>query len=198
MPADLGLIIANLTSFYDLRRKVVIHVGADGGQLLGYAPLSLKVIAVDKDPSAIRRLEERIPEQSLGETVSVVPGDFRNLDLHGDVVLLEFCLHEMSEPRSAIEHARSIAADVLVIDHLPESRWAWYANEDEAMARAWKAVAAAGPRERRSYEAVQRFGDYRELEERFSSLGEESHRRIRALREQPAVVIPMPYGIALV
>jgi len=197
MPTDVGLIVDNLTSFYDFRHKVVVHVGAGGGQMLGYAPLCQRVLAVDIDVSAVRRLEQRITEQALQETVSVVTGDFCDLDLHGDVVLFEFCLHEMREPRRAIDHARATASDVVVIDHLPESKWAWYANEAEAMAGAWEAVAAAGTRRRQSYQALQCFDDYRELRAKLAALGEESHRRIRALQERTAIVIPMPYGIAL-
>ena len=197
MPTDVRLIVANLASFYDFKNKVVVHVGAGGGQLLGYAHSTLKVLAVDRDMSAIRRLEEKIAEQALETTVSVITGDFCALDLRGDVVLLEFCLHEMPNPRLAIDHARAITPEVVVIDHLPESKWAWYANEETDMARAWEAVAAARPRREESYQALQCFGDYGELQARFSGLGEESLRRIRALQESPAIAIPMPYRIAL-
>ena len=197
MPTDLGLIIANLTAFYDFRNKVVVHVGAGGGQLLGYARSSRKVLAVDRDPAAVRRLEEKVAEQELGETVTVVTGDFHVLDLQGDVVLFEFCLHEMPNPRTAIDHARAITSDIVVIDHLPESEWARYANEEKDMARAWEAVAAARPRREESFQALQCFGNHGELRARFSGLGQESLRRISVLQEQAPIAIPMPYRIAL-
>jgi hypothetical protein len=197
MPTDLGLIITNLTSFYDFTHKLVVHVGAGGGQLLGYAPVCRRILAVDNDAEAMRRLEERIAADALENRVSPVSGDFNDLDLHGDVVLFEFCLHEMPEPRAAIDRARATAADVLVIDHLPDSQWAWYANEAPAMARAWEAVAAMGAKRQQSYQARQRFDDYRALQAKFSTLGDESHRRIGAFDGQTAIVIPMPYGIAL-
>jgi len=197
LPTDLGLIIGNLTSFYDFRAKSVLHAGAGGGQLLGYADRARKVVAVDKDPDGLRRLEAAVSAQGLEKTVAVTAGDFYDLDLKADVVLLEFCLHEMRDPRRAIDHARAAAPDVVVIDHLPASPWAWYANEGELMARAWKAIEASGARRTQSYEAVQRFDDHRALRKRFSDLGEESHRRIAAFDGQTGIAIPMPYGIAL-
>jgi len=60
MPTDLDLIVANLTSFHDFSGKIVIHVGAGGGQLIGYAASCRKVVAVDNDPSALERLEQRV------------------------------------------------------------------------------------------------------------------------------------------
>src|SRR5882672_2122131 len=138
MPTDLDLIVANLTSFHDFSGKIVIHVGAGGGQLIGYAASCRKVVAVDNDPSALERLEQRVADLALQTTVSVVACDFYDLELPGDVVLFEFCLHEMRDPVAAIDLARAMAEDVVVIDHLPESRWSWYANEEKAVARTWK------------------------------------------------------------
>jgi hypothetical protein len=197
VPTDIGLIVANLTAFYDFKDKVVVHVGAGGGQLVGYAPLARRVLAVDKDPVAVRRLEERIAAQGLDGRVLVVIGDFLGLELAGDVVLLEFCLHEMREPGAVIERARAIAPDVVVIDHLPESSWSFYADETEQMARAWDAVASARVRRGERCEARQRFDTYHELKERLSAQGQESRRRIERFRHQAPVEVSMPYGIAL-
>src|SRR4029450_1175389 len=108
-----------------------------------------------------------------------VPGDVAPLDVKGDFVLLEFCLHEMPDPTRALAHARACAPDVLVIDHRPESRWSWYAGEERDMPRAGDAVTAAGPRPRSAAQPA------------------ESHRRIEELRDRAPVTIPMPYGIAL-
>ena len=197
MATDLALVLAHLTSFYDFGRKVVVHAGAGGGQLIGYARASRKVLAVDPDPAAIQRLERRIAREGLQEIVSVLPGDFRDLDLHGDVVLLEFCLHQLSDPLAAIGAARAIAPDVVVIDHLTGSRWSWYANEAEAVAAAWDAVGRAGTRGRRSFEGLQRFRSYEELRARFSAMGQESQRRILDLQGRTDIAVPMPYGVAL-
>jgi hypothetical protein len=86
---------------------------------------------------------------------------------------------------------------MIVIDHRPESRWAWYADEDRDMARAWEAVAARGSRRMQAYEAVQRFDRYQDLRDRFAALGDESHQRIAALEGRALIEIPMPYAIAL-
>ncbi len=86
MPTDLALINANLASFYDFGAKVVVHVGAGGGRMLGYAALSKRVFAVDNDVAAVERLEASIAELALNDVVSVVAGDFDDLDLSGDVV----------------------------------------------------------------------------------------------------------------
>lgn len=197
MPTDLDLIVADLTSFYDFREKIVIHVGAGGGQLIGYASSCRKVVAVDNDVPALERLEQRVADLALQKTVSAVACDFYDLELPGDVVLFEFCLHEMRDPGAAIDLARAMAEDVVVIDHLPESRWSWYANEEKAIAGTWKAVAAKGTRAMQSYRAVQKFENYPKLQAKFSSLGDESLRRIGELRDRTAIEIPMPYGIAL-
>ena len=114
-----------------------------------------------------------------------------------DVVLLEFCLHEMEEPDRAIRHARSLASDVVVIDHLPTSKWMWYADEATGAARAWVAVAAAGSRRTQSYEGLQRFDDYGALQVKLSAQGRTSCERIADLAGESSIAIPMPYGIAL-
>ena len=198
MPTDLDLIVANLTSFHDFSGKIVIHVGAGWGQLIGYAAACRKVVAVDHDVPALERLEQRVADLALQKTVSVVACDFYDLELPGDVVLFEFCLHEMRDPSAAIDLARAMAEEVVVMDHLPESRWSWYANEDKAVAGTWKAVVAKGTRAMRSYDAVQKFDSYPQLQARFSSQGEESLRRIGELQGRTGIEIPMPYGIALI
>ena len=70
MPTDLGLIIGNLTAFYDFSHKIVVHVGAGGGQLIGYAAACQQVLAVDKDAAAVRRLQQEIAEQGLEENAA--------------------------------------------------------------------------------------------------------------------------------
>lgn len=197
MPTDISQILANLTSFYLFRGKRVVHVGVGAGSLLGYASSAQTVYAVDNDTSVTSLLQRRVVSEGLEDTVSVVTRDFFEVVLPSDVVLLEFCLHEMEEPDRAIRHARSLAPDVVVIDHLPTSNWLWYANETTGAANAWAAVSAGGPREMQSYEAWQRFDDYETLQAKFSALGQTSRERIAELASQSTIVIPMPYGIAL-
>jgi hypothetical protein len=198
LPTDLGRILTHLTAFYDFRDKVVVHVGAGGGQLLGYAPLTRRVVAIDRDPAALQRLHEKIATDSLEAKVAVMRGDIEDLTVAGDVVLLEFCLHEMRDPGTILRHTRALAPEVVVIDHRPDSRWVWYANEAEDMARAWEAVAAAGVEREQTFHALQRFEAYRDLVARFAGLGEEALKRIRELEYEAPIEIAMPYGIALV
>jgi hypothetical protein len=197
MPTVHDQIVANLTSAYDFSGRIVIHVGAGGGQLIGYASSCRKVVAVDNDEAALLRLEQRVADLALEKTVTVVACDFYDLELPADVVLFEFCLHEMRDPAGAIDLGRAMAEDVVVIDHLPESRWAWYANEDKAVARAWKTIAAKGTRTMQSFEAVGRFDSYAELQAKLAPCGDESLRRIGELHGRTAIEIPMPYGVAL-
>jgi tRNA A58 N-methylase Trm61 len=197
MPTDISQILANLTSFYSFRDKRVVHVGVGAGNLLGYASLAQSVYAVDSDSSVTALLQSRVATEGLESTVSVVTRDFFEFVVPSDVVLLEFCLHEMKEPERALRHARSLASDVVVIDHLQESKWLWYADETEGAVKAWAAISAGGPRKTQSYEALQRFDDYGSLQERFAALGSKSRERIVELAGQAAITIPMPYGIAL-
>ncbi len=197
MPAHIDKIIADMTSFYDFKDKTVVHVGAGGGQLIGYAPVCRQVVAVDNDPAAVARLESKIDELALRGRVSIVPSDFYDVEFTGDVALLEFCLHEMRDPCVALDQARAIAPEVVVIEHLPDSRWIWLADEDEDATRAWEAVEAAGRKKRDSYETNVTIDDYAQLEAKFAEQGEESLRRIAELRGKGGIVIPMRYGIAL-
>ena len=70
MATDTDAILSNLCSFYDMRDKSVIHVGAGGGQLIGYAFNARSVLAVDPDRIAVSRLETAI--QQLNETGSTI------------------------------------------------------------------------------------------------------------------------------
>ncbi|MDD4857209.1 MAG: hypothetical protein PHD74_03785 [Candidatus Krumholzibacteria bacterium] len=56
MATDIGKIVENLVSFYDFKGKDVVHVGAGGGQLVGYAHSPRKITAIDNDRSAVERL----------------------------------------------------------------------------------------------------------------------------------------------
>jgi len=62
MAADVRAIVANLAEFYDFGSKVVVDVGAGGGQLVEFARPARRVVAVDRidersiaSPSVSRR-----------------------------------------------------------------------------------------------------------------------------------------------
>lgn len=196
MATDVEAIIANLVAFYDFSGKRVIHVGAGGGQLIGYAHRARHVTAVDPDAQAIERLRERLTGE-LATKFTIVQGDFCAMRLTANVVLFEVCLHEIADPVKALECAARTAPDIVVIDHLPESEWSWYACETEKLEVSWGAVETRGVRRRAPFEAQQRFRDYEELLGKLGGLGEEATRRMGTFEGRRDIVIPMPYGIAL-
>ena len=55
MATDIAAILRDLESCYDFTRKSVIHVGAGGGQLIGYAGRTRNVLGVDPDTAAAER-----------------------------------------------------------------------------------------------------------------------------------------------
>jgi len=197
LATDIGQIVANLAAFYDFSRKTVIDVGAGGGQLIEYARSAARVIAVDPDEAAVARLAARAREAGLEDRLTLVTRDFLEVRDRGDVVLFEFCLHLMSEPAKALALAAELAPEVVVLGHAPGSRWSWYAAEDEEVEAAWRAAESKRIRRRQDSEAVQNFRDYGELEARLAGQGPKSRDRIRALRSQTAISIPMPYRLAL-
>lgn len=197
MATDIAAILTNLTTFYRFAEKSVIHVGAGGGQLIGYAKDARFVVAVDSDFSAVERLNAVIAAMGLHNRFAVVHGELGpDLDA-ADVVLLEFCLHEIADPETALKRAQSLAPDVVVIDHDPESRWAWYTAETEKARRSWSAVEQRPIRADQRFHALQRFSDAGELVKRVGTLGEPAISRAKALTGESPIEIEMKYRIAL-
>lgn len=197
MATDITRIITTLTDFCDFTDKAVISVGAGGGQLVEYARGARKVYAVDNDPAAIERLNAALAKAGLADLFETITADFLATKLSGDVVVFEFCLHEMADPTAAIAHARTMAADVVVIDHAPNSEWSFYTAEGEKIAAEWRAVEAAGTRRHIHHQAIQRFADYAEIFEKLKVLGPPATERILCFRESRDFTIEMPYAIAL-
>ncbi len=197
LATDVGEIARRLASFYDFAAKTVIDVGAGGGQLVEYARPAARVMAVDRDLAALERLGVRLRELRLSEKCELIADDLLEVRAQGDVVLLEFCLHEMAAPDVALAHARKLAPDVVVIDHAPGSPWAWYAAEDGGVEAAWNAVARERVRRQEDVQALQLFADYAELEVKLSANLQVSRDRIHAHRGEQAISIPMPYRLAL-
>lgn len=197
MATDLDEIVRMLSAFYEFLGKTLVAVGAGGGQLVEYARPARRVIAVDHDSAALLRLAARLPALGLDDKFTLVASDILDARTRGDVLLFEFCLHEMPEPERALVHARRLAPDVVVIDHAPGSLWEWYAAEDSAVEAAWAAVDQQVIRRQQDVEAWQRFPDYAALEAKLSGQGSESLERSEPLRGETAIAIPMPYRMAL-
>jgi len=194
---DLEAIVRSLVTFYDFAGKTVVSVGAGGGQLVEYARQAHRVIAVDQDAAAIERLAMRLGESGMAKKFTIVHGDLLTVRPSGDIVLFEFCLHEMPDPERALDHAGHLAPDVMVIDHAPGSRWSWCAAEDGQVETGWNAVARRPIRRSLDIEAFQRFRDYRELEAKMAAQGPTSLERIATYRSHEDISIPMPYRLAL-
>ena len=197
MATDTALVLANLTRFFNFHDKTVIHVGAGGGQFIGYARDARHVIAADPDTAAVARLRQAIDAQGLAGKFTLREQTFETLAEPADVVLFEFCLHEMTDPDAMLRHARGLAPDTVVIDHAPESRWAWYVAETEKAERSWAAVERAGIRRDESCRGWQRFADVRELLAKVEPQGEPAIGRALAHAGMVAIEIPMSYRIAL-
>jgi SAM-dependent methyltransferase len=194
---DIGEIVSELVRFYDFTGKTVIEVGAGGGQLIEYARPARRVIAVDRDAAALARLEMLVADRGWTDRFTLVAADFAGLQSRGDVVLFEFCLHEMPAPDAMLAQALDLAPEVLVIDHAPGSPWSWYAGEDGGVEGAWAAVERRGVHRRRDVEAWQQFRDFDELAGKLVSQVPECQTRIASFRGQRDIAIPMPYRIAV-
>jgi SAM-dependent methyltransferase len=197
LATDTREIALSLSAFYDFAGATVVDVGAGGGQLVEYARAARRVIAVDRDPAALDRLAARLRDCGMTDKFELVARDLLDVDTRGDVVLFEFCLHQMAEPGRALAHGRALGDQVVVIDHAPGSRWSWYAAEDRQVGAAWDAVGRWSIRQERDLLAWQRFRDFGELEARLAACRPESRERIEPLRGELDISIPMPYRLAL-
>lgn len=169
-----------------------------GGQLMGYAPRARRVTAVDSDAAAVALLAGKIEELGLPNT-AVQQAAFLAFDGRADLVFFEFCLHEIERPEAALAHAFSIAAEMLVADHAPQSAWAWCTAETEKAARGWAAVERyPARREALDVHALQHFPDLAALRARIAVLGEPSLSRVLDHRDQRDIVIGMDYRLALI
>jgi hypothetical protein len=197
MATDVAVVLENLLRFYGFDNKVMISVGAGGGQFVGYGRVARKVIAVDPDAAALAALAERIRALEVGDRFVLLQKDFMAVTERADVVLFEFALHEIPDPGAALAHGATLAPDTVIIDHAPGSPWAHAVDETEKVAASWQAVAARGIRRAEDYDAVQRFPSYRELFDKVNGQGAEAIRRIERWRGCTDITIPMAYRIAV-
>ena len=197
MVVDKSELAANLRAFYDFQGKSAVCIGAGGGLLLEPASGVARVVAIDRDAEALGRFRAEARTKWAGIPVRFVPRKFESVNPKGDVVYFEFCMHMMKDPRKTLEHARSLAPDIVVIEHLPGSRWVYYWAGEEEVLRTTKALESFGIRRRKRFTAEQRFNDWKALAERLSGQGKESRRRVLELKEAREVRMPMDYGLYL-
>jgi hypothetical protein len=188
---------ANLTRFYDFEGKEALYVGAGGGQLLGPATGVRKLVAIDSDAESLKGFRKEAKTKWAGIPIQFVPRRFESVKVRADVVYFEFCLHEMVRPIKALGHARSLAPEIVVMDHLPQSEWIFYGAEESQVLRSTRAVESFGVRRRERLRTEQRFNDYEELAARLAGVGKKSLQRSLALKGAKDIRIQMDYGLFL-
>lgn len=197
MAADYKQMEQNFRQFYEFSGKTVVGVGAGGGPFTDLVCEARKLIVIDKDPAAIRQWEARIAAGGLKDRVEVVHADFCATSPRGDVVYFEFCLHEMDDPSQTLRHALTLAPEVLVFDHLPDSEWAFQGAEEDKVRRSTDALASFHCLRRQAFRTEQRFQTYQQLLDRLSSQGALAMQRAERYRDADEIVIPMTYGVSL-
>jgi tRNA G37 N-methylase Trm5 len=198
MATDIQKIIQNLVAVYDPNGRTIIVVGGGGGQFIEYGRRAAQILSLDSDPEAIRRLRENLKKAGLEDRFTPILGDFNESQLKGDAVLFEFCLHEMSDPEAAIRHAQTMAPDIVVIDHWPDSEWSYYTAETEKVKACWKSLESFSLKKKQSYQLVHLFNDYNELYQKLKDQGDLSLARIETFRSKSNIAIPFTYGIAVI
>jgi predicted RNA methylase len=197
MAVDLRRVVEYLRGFYDFTDRVLLWVGAGGGQFLDVYREARRILAVDSDAEALRRLGEAVAAKGLEDRTELRQADFFEVTSRAEVVLFEFCLHEMPDPAEALLHARSLAPEVVVFDHAPGSEWTHYTVEEEKVRRSTEAMERSGIKRRSTFHGEHRFEDHAELLAKVGSQGPTAIARIARFREQRDIVIPLVYGAAL-
>ena len=198
MATDVNVIIANLLSFYNFNNQTIISVGAGGGQFIEYARSAKKVYAVDNDRKALNRLNDNLIKTNLADKFTLIHNEFEQVNLTGDVVLFEFCLHEMEDAEASIIRALTMAPAVVISDHSPNSEWAFFVGEEQKVANSWKAVERFNLKKHQVYDSFQHFADYEELFQKVKGQGDDVIKRISKFANQSCFEIPMSYGFVLI
>jgi ubiquinone/menaquinone biosynthesis C-methylase UbiE len=103
-----------------------LELGAgEGAFTLALADLlgpGAKIVALDRDGSALRRLAEELPRQFPGRTLEIVAGDFRDSLPAGpfDGVLAANSLHFVADPVEVLRRARAVlrpAGRLIVVEY---------------------------------------------------------------------------------
>jgi hypothetical protein len=197
LATDYRQLTENLHRFYDFTGKVVLFVGAGGRQLLDPSIPTKKLIAIDENAQSLKDLEADIAAKGRQSSMEVVGSRFEDVTAYGDVVYFEFCLHEMDDPQQALSHARALAPDMVVFDHLPGSEWVFHAAEEDKVRRSAEAMERFGVRRRETFRTEQRFANYDELLAKVSVQGATAIRRAQRYASATDIVIPMTYELVL-
>ena len=196
MAADYGQLAENLRWFYDFTGKVVLFVGGGRKATARSLHQSQEADCHDRDVESLIELKTNVATGVRGSVVVVVP-TFEEVTWGGDVVYFEFCLHEMADPQKALTHARSLAADIVVLDHLPDSDWVFHVAEEDKVRRSTEAIERFGVRRRATFRGEQRFRNHAELLTEVTVQGAIALERAQRFAGALNIVIPMTYELAL-
>ncbi|MBN1164321.1 MAG: hypothetical protein JXB45_07065, partial [Candidatus Krumholzibacteriota bacterium] len=136
-------------------------------------------------------------EKGLSNKFNIKVADILSISAEADVVFFEFCLHEMSDPGKALKRAQSLAPNILVIDHHPNSQWAWYVLESEKASRSWEAARKLNVIQEKSFNAEQYFSNYSDLLKKVEVMGDLAIARISDFMGKSKITINMMYTLAL-
>ena len=197
MATDYRKLMTELHAFYDFTEKIVLFVGAGGGQLLDPTVKPKTLVAIDQDAAALAELEKHVAARGRQDSMEIICARFEGVTRPADVVYFEFCLHEMNDPLGALRHARRLAPDIVVFDHSPGSEWAFYAAEEDKVGRSAETMAQFTIRQSKTYRTDQRFGDYEELLAKIGPQGRIAIDRVQRFVGTTNIIIPMDYGLTL-
>ena len=197
MAADYKQMLQNIKEFYSFSGKKVLAVGAGAGPLTDLVLESRELIVIDKELAPIRFWETKVSAEGLQDRVQVIHADFCETSPRADVVYFEFCLHETNDPAQALQHALTLAPEVLIYDHLPDSEWAFQAAEEDKVRRSTDALAGFACTRRKAFRTEQRFPQYQQLVEKVSPQGKVALERAERYRGMTDIAIPMTYGLTL-
>lgn len=199
MLTNISRIIHTIQSFYNFKNKRIIHVGAGGGALIEYATEAKNVAALDISQQALNSLVTKIENTPLQTIVHPQCIDFMHYHATADLVYFEFSLHETQSPKAALDHALTLAPEILIVDHQPDSPWSWATLETEKLHRSSAAINNYTLKKESTYEARQSFTSYEDLIKKVNGLGQECIQRIATFQNTITPIdIAMPIGLKLI
>jgi len=155
-----------------------------------------RVIAIDQDATANARLADRLATMGLRDKFDLKLGDFLQAQDRGDVVLFEFCLHEITDPARPRQGPLTGSRDRRHRP-CPRSPWSFMAAEEDKVIASWAAVDGQSPRLTRCFEAVQVFAEHADLVAKVETQGEQAIRRCRLYQGKKDIAFLAPYRIAV-
>jgi SAM-dependent methyltransferase len=197
MVVDRSVLTANLLRFYDFKGKSILYTGCGLGQLLTPESGVSSVVGIDRDTKALKAFRD-VEKTTWAEIpIKFFPHRFETVKDHADVAYFEFCMHMMDDPKFTLELARKLTKDIVIIDHLPGSKWVYYWNGEEDVRRSTQTIESFGVRRRKTLVANQHFEDGKALAKRLDRVDGEAKRRILELRGANDIHMRMDYALYL-